>query len=415
LAADLDRLLKNHPVTARPASALYQFSRFARRNRTSFVLTCLLFAAVTTAASVSWWQALRIADERDRASREAEKFRRINDVLTGFLRAANVWEEGSRDAKVIDVLDGLARQIESEVESEPLVAAALRHTLGQTYRAFSRYEDAARHLRYALDVRGRMLGAGAEEVLATKAELGEVLYESGALDEAEPLLEQVLAARQSGASGTVDEPQLAQSLNSIGLVRARRGDSHRAESAIMQALTMRYAILRRLEHDPKAARREQADAGNAVAQTLNNLAGLHRARSRSASTPDVAREQLDRALPLYREALALRKTWLGPQHPETAKMHNNLAKCLQDHGELDAAFEHFDQALRILMKEPGEMHRFTGLTLRNLAELERQRGRHEAGAEYARRSATILEKVLGTSHPDTQRATELARELSDSR
>ena len=47
--------------------------------------------------------------------------------------------------------------------------------------------------------------------------------------------------------------------------------------------------------------------------------------------------QLDLALPLLEETLALEKAKLGPDHPDTLATMNNLATSYQDAGQLDRA------------------------------------------------------------------------------
>jgi tetratricopeptide (TPR) repeat protein len=50
-----------------------------------------------------------------------------------------------------------------------------------------------------------------------------------------------------------------------------------------------------------------------------------------------AARKFDRALPLFEEALALRKARLGSDHPDTLSSMNNLARGYQAAGELDRA------------------------------------------------------------------------------
>jgi Tfp pilus assembly protein PilF len=54
-----------------------------------------------------------------------------------------------------------------------------------------------------------------------------------------------------------------------------------------------------------------------VAATLNNLA-----------TCQYSRGAFDEAASIYRSALAVRRKTLGPDHPDTATVQNNLALCL---------------------------------------------------------------------------------------
>jgi serine/threonine protein kinase/WD40 repeat protein len=68
LAADVMRHQTDRPVEARPASAWYQFTKFARRRRGVLTTASLVGLALVAGTGVSTWQAIR-AQEAARASR----------------------------------------------------------------------------------------------------------------------------------------------------------------------------------------------------------------------------------------------------------------------------------------------------------------------------------------------------------
>lgn len=59
LARDIERYLHDHPVEARPPSAGYRFSKFARRNKAALVTIGLVAASLVAGTIVSTWQAIR--------------------------------------------------------------------------------------------------------------------------------------------------------------------------------------------------------------------------------------------------------------------------------------------------------------------------------------------------------------------
>ncbi len=73
LAADIRRHLRDEPIVARPASALYQLRKFARRHKPLVFAAATVMIAMATATVVSAWQA-RVA-ERARVFAEGEKKR----------------------------------------------------------------------------------------------------------------------------------------------------------------------------------------------------------------------------------------------------------------------------------------------------------------------------------------------------
>jgi ferric-dicitrate binding protein FerR (iron transport regulator) len=59
LASDIRRHLKDEPVLARPASAAYQVSTFARRNRAQVIVGAAVFVGLVLGVVVSSWEAMR--------------------------------------------------------------------------------------------------------------------------------------------------------------------------------------------------------------------------------------------------------------------------------------------------------------------------------------------------------------------
>jgi serine/threonine protein kinase len=400
LADDLDRFLSNHPIAARPAGPLYRFRKLVARHRVTSALLALIFL-LTLAAAIG------LGIQRNAARREAEKFRQINNVLTTMLQSSDPWQEGGRrETRVLDVLDSAAHRIETEVADE-LLAAALRHTLGNIYRSFSEYESAARHLRFAAETRERRLGAGHAETIAAINDLGEVLYESGDVDRAEPPLRRAFQLRQESLPR--DHPDIAQSLNSLGLVQRRRGKVGEGLKILYQALQIRESHARRVETNPQNSRAERIAAFNALAQTLNNIAGVLRSMASETGGAEAVRAASYRgqAESHYRRALELRTTWLGPAHPESAKMRNNLARLLQDMDRLPEAEALLREALDSLLKEPGERHRFTALTLCNLADVLLAQSKLDEAREACDRAIAIQSEILPADHADRARSAAL--------
>jgi hypothetical protein len=135
LAADIQRYLKDEPISARPPSASYQLSKFARRNRTlvaggAAVLVVLLAGVVATT-----WLAVRANRERDRATTAERAARAVNDFLQNDLLAqasakaqANHTTSPDADLKVRTALDRAAVGIDGKFAGQPAVEAAIRET-----------------------------------------------------------------------------------------------------------------------------------------------------------------------------------------------------------------------------------------------------------------------------------------------
>ena len=89
------------------------------------------------------------------------------------------------------VLDESARKIdEGELAEQPVVEAAIRVTLGETYKALGIYEAAEGHLRAAQALRRKLLGDEHPDTLRSNRALAGLLRVQGAFAEAEALLRQ---------------------------------------------------------------------------------------------------------------------------------------------------------------------------------------------------------------------------------
>ena len=87
--------------------------------------------------------------------------------------------------------------------------------------------------------------------------------------------------------------------------------------------------------------------------------------------------KLDKALPLFEETLALQKTKLGPDHPDTLTSMNNLAAGYRAAGKLDMALPLFEETLALQKTKLGPDHPDTLTSMNNLA--SGLPGRREAG------------------------------------
>lgn len=84
--------------------------------------------------------------------------------------------------------------------------------------------------------------------------------------------------------------------------------------------------------------------------------------------------KLDEAEPLYRKAVEIGESVLGPDHPDLATWLNNLATLVRDRGDLDAAEPLQRRALSIGEKVLGPAHPDLGAQIINLASLLAARG-----------------------------------------
>lgn len=125
------------------------------------------------------------------------------------------------------------------------------------------------------------------------------------------------------------------------------------------------------------------------ATTLGNLAEVYRSRG-----------MLDKAEPLYLEAMALDKEALGENHPSYATDVNNLALLYAAQGADEKAEDHYLKALSIWRVILGKDHPDYAQGLNNLGALYKSMGELQKAEALYNESLAILEKSPGKTHPD---------------
>ncbi len=387
LAEDLQRYLDGFTILARPPSFTYQFKRLVSRHKAISALVLLLLLSVAVGGVVAIIQAARIADESRTKSR-------IIAVLDSLYEAADVWNTGRRDATVYGTLDAKAAELETELADDPIVAATVRNTIGNIYKSFTRFEEAEKHLSFALSTRIRELGDDHLDTAESMNDLCELRVYQGRLKEAQRLCRAALAIRQRRLDN--GDARIAESLNNLGLILRRGGRSHEAEPLYREALVIRRGVYARLRAGTTATDKQLKTARNNVAQTLNNLAGLL-ARKDSGKAKEQARRY-------YTEALRLRRESLGPDHPEVGKMYNNLAYFFKSNGELDQAATYFHKALDIWRGDRGigEDHVFIARALHEVADLLRMQEEFNGAEKTCLEALAMRKRIHGEDHDDAR-------------
>ena len=118
--------------------------------------------------------------------------------------------------------------------------------------------------------------------------------------------------------------------------------------------------------------------------------------------------EYDRAEPLYRQALEIKKKALGEEHPDYANSLNNLAALYRALGAYDRAEPLFCQALEIKKKALGEWHPDYANSLNNLALLYQATNRPQQALTTLGRGMEIqqlnLRRVFAFSAEPAMRA-----------
>ncbi len=382
LADDIERHLSGRPVVARPDTPAYRASKFVRRHPVGVVASALIVVSLTGGLAATTWQARRAAEQariageqRDRARTEAEKAELASAFLVDLFEAADPGEARGRSVTADELLDrGLAKLREDgELASQPAVRAAMLDVMSRVYRNMGRYEEARRPAEEALEIRREALPPDDPDIAESLTTLGILALNERRLDEAEPLLRDALEIRRS-AHGEAHE-EVASALNNLAAVHLYRGELDSAEVLLRGAIEIRRAL-------PDAPTEDLGPPLDGLAMVL------------------ARKGELDASASLYREALEVKRATLPPDHPYLANSLNSLATAEIRLGNDSAAEDLARQALAIWRKVQGD-HPQVARVLNNLAAALENQGKLQAAAERYREALERKRETLGPEHPST--------------
>lgn len=449
LAEDIRRYLSDQPIFARPASAIYHLRKFARRNKPLVVGVAAAFLALVFGIIGTTTEAVRATRERNRAldaeqladrrraeaesqrteaQRQAAIAQAVNDFLNDDLLAAARPEEKGRDATVREVLDRAAKSVEGRFGDAPLVEAAIRWTLAESYLRLGEIDAAEPHFQRAYALRRAELGEGHFDTLEAMNGLAVMYRRQEKLAEAEELC--VRGLEISRRSLGEDSPITLNAMVSLASLYSAQGRFDEAEPLLVAAVTARQRLLgeehpntltalnnlaalyarqqRLAEAEPLLAKLveiQQRVSGMTHPMTLlcmSNLAGVYRNLGR-----------LEQAEDLHRRTLAARREVLGARHPDTLLSMYNLGLVLQSREQFGEAETLFRDALAASREELGNDHTNTLATMKALGEVLVALEKFTEAEPVARECYVGMSSAFGDTHRYTRGSLELLVLLYD--
>lgn len=387
LAADLARLLESRPVLARPPTAMYLASRFARRHRLAVALGgAAVIAVLAGVAGVAFGlQRALLAEET--ARREAATATEALDFVVALFRGAAPMEGGSASATARDIVEEGARRMAVADFSDPLVEARLSQLLGEVFTAVAAFDEALDWLERAHELQVRLLGPDHDNTLLTEQRLAFLYWARGPVESAELIQRRVLEARLR-----VD------------------GRGHPATLAAASQLASILSRLHRLDEALGLVEDyyQQALQVHGTGHPVTLEFKLMRARLMA---------QLGRADDVEAEASYLavvegRRAALGAAHLNTRAAELTLATHWMRTGRLDEAEALLDHMYDQIRAEFGLGHKAVFRIQGVYGELRARQGRLAEAVELKRATLAGYTELLAPGHPDLRNAEqELARTL----
>lgn len=458
LDRDLGRYLDDQPVEARPWSASYQFSKFARRHRWLVTAFALTFASVTVGlvSSVLLWRdaetareeaehergvaeaerklaisarnaaddARGVAEEaRQRADAEAERARRkaeTSEQVVSFLRnmfhRAIDSQVSGQEVTVKEVLDRAVPTIEDRLHSEPAIRAELMHTMGGVYSQLGFLSQANVLLEDAVALQVASLPEDDEQRLSTLLLLAKTKWKLGRLDSAQAWFEEGIP-RCDRVFGPED-PRTAVALRCYGNLLLEQGRYAEAEPLLLRGIEISKSHSAKLDSPTlellmtlTSLYHQRGDPGKALPLGIETFEGLQAlygpdhhltlVMANNLSVIHLELGNLDKAEKLAVANLEGHRRALGEEHPNTLLVQRNLGNLYRRLNRFAEAEELLFDALEGLESSLGEGHQHVLTTKFVLADMVQQMGRTEDAIPLAWEILSAREELLGYDHRDT--------------
>jgi tetratricopeptide (TPR) repeat protein len=359
LADDLRRYLETKPIHARRPTIVQRLAKWSRRHRSlvAAVGVVLVMAVAALAAStVLIWREMARAEgalveaqasrrraeiEAERAGQEARRAEAATRFLQDALGSIDPASARGREVTVREVFDQVAKDVGTKFADEPLLEAAIRHTLGTTYLGMGSYDAAYQHLSIAAKLRQEHLGKEHRDTLASMDALANSLHSLGKPAEAEQLFREALEIRQR-VLGKEDRLTL-ETMYNLGCFLFGLGRDAEAEQLHKQVLESRQRIL-----------------GKAHEHTLMSMDRLTECLERQgklAEAESVHRQKVDIRQRL--RALSFHPRDLARDLANTQRAMSSLASCLEAQGKLPDAEQLREEIKRLdaWKEKEAEAHR----------------------------------------------------------
>lgn len=378
-----------------------------------------LYARGRCAELISYWQFITadknsMAQAYFTATRKMEEVVGQNGGLITLPRIADMYESLGRFLKDLGLLNQAVPALQRALEireialdpDHPIVARS-HHQLAGLHAQWGKFSTAEAFYKQALDIYVDRYGSD-HYLVAKELDALAVLYQKqDKHDLAEPLKKRAVSIRKkvktprsnSGQMKSVvqrralqleelaigpDSPDLARTLNELGVLHYLQNDLEAAESLLKRSLEMREATLGSDHPD--------------IAQSLNNLAALYNDR-----------KQYDKAEPLYERALQIRLKHFSVNHDSVASVIKHLALLYRKQGKFEMAEPLYKRAIEIREKSFGSDHPSVATACVNLAVLYSQQNKYTEAEPLYKRALQIYEESMGPHHP---RVAETLRNLA---
>jgi serine/threonine-protein kinase len=406
LLRDLDRFRSQQPLEARPDSWTYRAGKFAARNRKALFAAA---AVILLVASMAAFFTLRLAQARDTALAEAARARRIQQFMIHLFQGGDSAAGPAADLKVSTLVDRSARDARL-LDADPSVQADLFQTLGEVYQNTGRFDKARDMFHAAIEKRRASLDR--PELLAESVQsMGLLKLDQGDNSGAESAVREALAIAERSLPR--NHPGRARALAALGRVLTDQGKYPEAIRALNEALGS-YGPDADVQDNTTALMRlssahfysgNYVEAEHLSRRVLDTYSRLYGDRHPMLADPVInlghiglQRGDLTGAADWFRKAAGLNESYYGPDHPETAASLSGLGTALVSARRPAEARPVLLRVLAIRERTLGPNHPNLATTLTSLAHAALLEKRFHQAERLFKRTVRIYRNANGDNH-----------------
>ncbi|QBD77802.1 toll/interleukin-1 receptor domain-containing protein [Ktedonosporobacter rubrisoli] len=252
-------------------------------------------------------------------------------------------------------------------------AALLLERVGTYCYRHACYSEAEATLTQALDLYEQHLKSETLDMAQTLNSLALLRYRQARYQQAETLHLRALKLREQALDS--DHLKTAESLHNLAMLYANQGHYQQAEHFYRRVLAIENSM-REVDHSE-------------IARTLNNLGLVYYRQG-----------QYQQAEATYQQALTIYEGCLPPDHPDLIHPLDGLGALNEKQGNYSRAQELYQRALSICQQAYGDQHPETAHSLNKLADIYEIEGNYRQAAALYHRALSIVEQTLGSEHPD---------------
>jgi tetratricopeptide (TPR) repeat protein len=367
-AADLRRFLSDTPILARPPSAAYTLSKFARRHRVVFGAIASVFIILIAAVIFTTLTALAADRARARAEQKTAVAEGVSAALLQALTTATPKGSLGKEPLVIEAVNRIEKDADtgesSPIMANPEVRAVVYNIAGIIHRERGDLARAEAVFLKALEIRRSVLDPSDPNLADSINNMGLLRRRQGRPAEAAIFYEQAVTLQRTAAFR--DDVRLARNLYNLASAYTAAGLPAKAAPIAQESLAMHRAMpnpSRELlaMHSSLLARIAMADDRWADASRLAGQALEEQRAANGLEHPTIALCLVDvaqvllhegefaRAESVLREAEAMAvKLFPTQSHTTIRAIRTALVKALRGVGKIDQA-----QAVEAMLEQPG--------------------------------------------------------------